>query len=111
MVLFILHALKICLENLKSFGNLDLLIPGMENLEICENPVKVMDFEAMVMEILFFTISKIKKCLFGIYLVFLGPTYFPQDAAGIDRYVHLHNVHSGSRSPVCMSQLGKQCES
>jgi hypothetical protein len=48
------------LKNLKSFGNLNLLVPGLEVLEIWENPIKshgllkVMDIGILVMAILFF---------------------------------------------------------
>jgi hypothetical protein len=38
------------LKNLRSFGNLSLLVPGLEVLEI----LKVMDIGILVMEILFF---------------------------------------------------------
>jgi uncharacterized membrane protein YoaT (DUF817 family) len=55
-----------------------------------------MDFEAMVMEILFFTMSKIKTCLFGVYLVFLGPTYFPNKTPpAIAMYTYVYTVVHG----------------
>jgi hypothetical protein len=48
------------LKNLKSFGNLNLLVPGLEVLEICGNHIKShVDIGILVMEILFFIMSQL----------------------------------------------------
>jgi hypothetical protein len=100
------------LETLKSFGNLDLLIPGLENLEICENLVKVMDFEAIGHGDFIFHNKQNKKSVYLAFILFfsarlISPKTPPAAIAIYTMYTVVHSMHVPAGQAVRV--LNKPC--